>query len=106
MSMYNHINGITFASHTVGDNINPPRIEVPIRIYLVDGENKTLIDDYLKKIVKEAILETLSRPMKRLIDADALKCWIYDLPILDLEQAEAVCNLIDRFPTADMRGTE
>lgn len=44
--------------------------------------------------------------MKRIIDADALKRWIYDLPILDLEQAEAICNLIDRFPTADTRGQE
>lgn len=44
--------------------------------------------------------------MKRLIDADALKRWIYDLPILDLEQAEAVCNLIDRFPAEEMRGEE
>lgn len=60
MSMNNHINGITFASYTVGDNIEPPRIEVPIKIYLVDGEEKTLIDDYLKKIVKEAIIETLN----------------------------------------------
>lgn len=35
----------------------------------------------------------------RLIDADALKRWVYDLVILDIEQAEAICALIDRFPT-------
>ena len=60
MSMNNHINSVTFASSAAGDNIEPLRIEGPTRIYLVDGENKTLIDDYLKRIVKEAVSETLN----------------------------------------------
>lgn len=53
--------GLTIdASPNVEDNIESPRIEVPTRIYLVDGENKTLIDDYLKRIVKEAMWEALN----------------------------------------------
>lgn len=58
--MNNHINGITYASYTVGDNIKTPRIELPTMIYLVDGENKTLIDDCLKRIIKEAVWEALN----------------------------------------------
>ena len=36
----------------------------------------------------------------RLIDADALKSWVHNLPILNMEQAAAVCELINNFPAA------
>lgn len=35
-----------------------PRIEVPENINLVNGEKKTTLEDFLKRIVKEAIWET------------------------------------------------
>lgn len=37
----------------------------------------------------------------KLINADSLKRWIYDLPSLEPEQAENVCALIDNFPPAE-----
>lgn len=37
----------------------------------------------------------------KLIDADALKRWVCEFPILNTDQAAAVCGLINNFPAAE-----
>ena len=43
-----------------GEQIKTPRIEVSQNIYLTDGEEKTTLEDFLKRIVKEAVREALN----------------------------------------------